>query len=62
MKVCPNCGSDKATAQHVQVFMVNTGEHYCHATKTQDPYSESECHGCSWIGTVAELNGDYEDE
>ena len=31
---CPECGSENVTLAHVQKFMANTGEHYCHDTKT----------------------------
>ena len=33
---CPECGSDRVTAEHHQKFMVNTSEHYCHSVKTHD--------------------------
>ena len=28
---CPECGSDRVTTEHHQMFMVNGGDHYCHA-------------------------------
>ena len=33
---CPECGSDRVTTAHIQTFMVNTGEHFCHSVKTHD--------------------------
>lgn len=60
---CPECGSENVTLAHVQKFMANTGEHYCHATKTHDPYSEAGCLDCGWKGrrdglkSNAELSG-----
>ena len=47
---CPACGSDKVTVAHVQTFMVNTLEHYCHSMKTQDSDSPSRCLDCGWTG------------
>ena len=47
---CPECGSENVTTTHVQKFMANTGEHYCHSTKTQDPDSEADCLDCEWRG------------
>ena len=47
---CPHCGSEEVTVSHVQLFMVNTCDHYCHSVKTQDADSESECLDCGWKG------------
>ena len=47
---CPECGSENITLAHVQKFIANTGEHYCHATKTHDPDSEADCLDCGWNG------------
>ena len=33
---CPICGSDRVTLDHIQTFMANTLEHYCHSVKVQD--------------------------
>ena len=52
---CPNCGSNEVTVSHVQRFMANTGEHYCHAVKTQDADSEAACLTCLWRGRRYEL-------
>ncbi len=52
---CPNCGSNEVTVSHLQRFMANTGEHYCHAVKTQDADSESTCLECQWRGRRDEL-------
>lgn len=53
--VCPECGSDKVTVAHVQAFMANTMDHYCHVTKTQDADSPSQCLGCGWKGQRDQL-------
>lgn len=52
---CPNCGSAEVTVSHLQRFMANTGEHYCHAVKTHDPDSEATCIKCRWRGRRDEL-------
>jgi hypothetical protein len=52
---CPNCGSTEVTVSHLQRFMANGGDHYCHAVKTQDAYSEATCLDCQWIGGRGEL-------
>lgn len=52
---CPECGSDQVTTEHHQMFMVNTGEHYCHSVKTQDPDSPATCLRCSWMGVRHQL-------
>ena len=53
--VCPECGSDNVTTEHHQMFMVNTGDHYCHSMKTQDPDSPAKCLECDWIGERKDL-------
>lgn len=52
---CPECGSENVTLTHVQKFMANTGEHHCHATKTQDQDSEADCLDCGWNGRRDDL-------
>ena len=53
--VCPECGRDKVTTAHIQKFMVNTGEHYCHSVKVQDPESPASCIDCYWHGRRDDL-------
>ena len=52
---CPNCGSRKVTVTAEQMFMVNTGEHYCHSVKTQDDNAKATCLKCDWSGQRIEL-------
>ena len=52
---CPECKSDNVTTEHVQLFMANTGEHYCHSTKTHDSDSAAGCLDCGWHGRRDEL-------
>ena len=53
--VCPECGSDQVTTEHHQMFMVNTGEHYCHSMKTHDAESPAACLECLWAGQRHQL-------
>lgn len=53
--VCPKCGSGQVTVQHHQVFMANTGEHFCHSVKPQDLDSPAGCLDCSWHGERKDL-------
>lgn len=55
---CPECGGENVTLTHEQMFMANTGEHYCHSVKTQDSDSKSKCLDCQWEGTRADLEGE----
>lgn len=57
---CPECGSDKVTVSHLQRFMANTREHYCHSVKTHDANSEATCLDCQWIGRRDQLVPDDE--
>jgi len=52
---CPVCGSDRVHSSHEQAFMVNTGEHYCHMFKTQDPETNAGCLECDWRGQRFQL-------
>lgn len=54
--VCPECGSAEVTVSHLQRFMANTGEHYCHSVKTHDANSESTCLACAWRGERRDLS------
>ena len=55
--VCPECGSTEVAVTAEQMFMVNSGEHYCHSVKTQDDDAKAEClnAGCSWAGCRSQL-------
>lgn len=54
---CPECDSTKVTLTHEQSFMANTGEHYCHSVKVQDPDSRASCLECGWEGIHEQLFG-----
>lgn len=47
---CPECGSDRVTLAHIQTFMANTLEHYCHSVKVQDSDAPARCLDCPWSG------------
>ena len=53
--VCPECGSKKVTSTAEQMFMVNTGEHYCHSVKAHDDNAKAACLKCQWKGRRDEL-------
>lgn len=53
--VCPECDSDRVTTEHHQMFMVNTGDHYCHSMKPQDADSPATCIDCEWMGKRRDL-------
>lgn len=53
--VCPKCGSEEVTLTHVQTFMANTGDHYCHSIKTHDANSPADCIECGWEGERLQL-------
>ena len=53
--VCPNCDSQNVTVTAEQMFMVNTGDHYCHSVKTQDSDAQACCLDCDWLGIRKQL-------
>lgn len=53
--VCPACRSEKVATTDVQLFMVNTGEHYCHSVKAHDGNSRAVCLVCEWEGRRVNL-------
>ena len=55
---CPACDSTEVTVSHLQRFMANTGDHYCHSVKTQDADSEATCLNCQWVGKRRDLKGE----
>ena len=57
MLTCPECESTEVTVAHIQLFMANTDEHYCHSVKTQDPDSPAVCLTCGWRGERQNLEG-----
>jgi hypothetical protein len=54
---CPKCMGDDVTLAHIQTFMANTLEHYCHSMKVQDSDSPSTCLDCDWTGQHYQLDG-----
>jgi len=52
---CPDCGSSEVTTEHHQMFMVNSGDHYCHSMKTHDSDSPAKCLDCEWRGQRSDL-------
>lgn len=52
---CPDCDSERVTVAHVQMFMANTLEHYCHSLKTHDANTYAHCIDCGWKGLREDL-------
>ena len=52
---CPDCGSLDVATTAEQMFMVNTGEHYCHSVKPFDPDAKATCLKCRWVGRRDQL-------
>ena len=44
------------TVTEETMWMVNTGEHYCHSVKTQDPDAKATCLTCGWEGRLDQLS------
>jgi ssDNA-binding Zn-finger/Zn-ribbon topoisomerase 1 len=55
MLVCPECGSKEVALTAEQMFMANTGDHYCHSVKTNDANSKATCLACNWVGRRLQL-------
>ena len=53
--VCPECGSQEVAVTAEQMFMVNTGDHYCHSIKTYDGNAKATCLTCRWVGRRDQL-------
>ena len=47
---CPECGSIEIAITAEQMFMANTGDHYCHSVKVQDADAKAVCLACRWTG------------
>jgi transcription elongation factor Elf1 len=58
---CPDCGSDSVAVTEEQMFMANTGEHYCHSVKAHDNEARARCLSCHWTGHRGALVGVPED-
>lgn len=52
---CPECRSPLVAVTAEQMFMVNTGDHYCHSVKTQDANAKADCLACRWTGRRDQL-------
>jgi len=54
---CPECQSEEVALTAEQMFMANTGDHYCHSVKTQDGNAKATCLSCRWTGQHDQLEG-----
>lgn len=55
MLMCPECASVLVVVTAEQMFDVNTGDHYCHSVKVQDPDAKALCRNCRWQGRRDQL-------
>ena len=53
--VCPACGSDRVTTEHIKTIMVYTGGHFSHIVKPHDSDSPATCLDCEWTGERRDL-------
>jgi len=53
--VCPECRSQNVVTTAEQMFMVNSGDHYCHSVKAHDSNSKAKCLDCDWTGIRDQL-------
>ena len=60
--VCPECNSEEVAVTAEQMFMVNTGDHYCHSVKTHDYDAKANCLDCNWSGILYGLKKKTENE
>ena len=47
---CPDCKSAKVAVTEETMYMVNTGNYYCHSVKSYDPDAKAVCLKCDWCG------------
>jgi len=52
---CPDCSSNRIAVTEETMFMVNTGEHYCHSVKAHDTDAKVLCLYCRWTGQRGQL-------
>ncbi len=52
---CPECESLEVATENHQMYMVNTGEFYCHSMKDHDLDSPATCLDCRWEGQKHQL-------
>ena len=52
---CPECNSSKVVTTTEQLWMINTGDFYCHSVKAHDSNSKAKCLDCEWNGLRHQL-------
>lgn len=52
---CPECRSQEVATTAEQMFMVNTGDHYCHSVAAHDADAKATCLECRWVGRRDQL-------
>lgn len=52
---CPECNSENVVLMASQWWSANTGELFCHYTKTHDLGTNAKCITCDWEGRRYQL-------
>ena len=52
---CPRCHSDDVLVYEQSSYYVNSGEFFCHSSKTHDDDADCRCTSCDWSGIRADL-------
>ena len=52
---CPSCSSRDVAVTAEQMFMANTGKHWCHSVKSHDSNAKARCLACDWGGERHQL-------
>ena len=53
--VCPSCGGINVAVTEETMWMVNTGDHYCHSAMVHDSDAKVTCLKCKWEGQRHQL-------
>ena len=55
LRCCPECESSEVAVTEETMWMVNTGDHYCHSIKAHDSDAIVACLKCKWEGQRHQL-------
>lgn len=53
---CPGCASEELLVYESTAYELNTGDFYCHSSKTHDSDADVRCIDCGWSGVRADLD------
>lgn len=57
---CQECGTNKLLVYEETAYFVNSGEFFCHSTKSHDSDAKIACYDCSWKGLQQDLKEGYD--